>query len=125
MARSDKIRWADLTPQQQAEFGNGCGPDWLPRWLVKLLFGWLFEASCRRHDFAYSRGGDETDRRESDRGFFKAMQRDIQRLHWSLRLPALIEAQGFYLLVRAFGWWQFDYGPYRSLVDLHLAKLNK
>ncbi len=125
MAGGKKLRWEQLTDWQKADFGNGCGPHWLPAWLVKLLFGWFFEASCRRHDFAYSRGGDEADRREADRGFFKAMLRDVKRLHWSLRLPALIEAGVFYLLVWVFGRWQFDYGPYHSLVDMHLVKLNK
>ena len=118
MARSVKIRWADLTPQQQAQFGNGCGPDWLPRLLVKILFGWFFEASCRRHDFAYSRGGDAADRLAADRGFLKAMIRDAKRLHWSLRLPAFVEALAFYGLVRAFGGITFDGGRYKALQEL-------
>lgn len=124
MAKPVKIRWADLTSSQQAEFGNGCGPDWLPRWMARLLFGWFFEASCRRHDFAYTRGGDDKDRLAADRGFFKAMLRDVKRLHWSLQLPAYAEALAFYGIARLLGRWQFHYGPYRSLTDLHLAKLN-
>lgn len=115
MSVQGKITWSDLTPEQKISFGNGCGPDWLPEPVAKLLFGWFFEASCRHHDFNYQRGGDDKDRLSADRGFFKAMLRDVKRLHWSLQLPAAIEALGFYGLVRFFGRFHFEDGQYKSL----------
>lgn len=118
MSGQEKIAWSDLTPEQQAEFGNGCGPDWLPEWLTRLLFGWFFEASCRHHDFNYRRGGTKDDRLDADRGFLKAMIRDVKRLHWSLQLPAAAEAVTFYGLVRLFGRFQFEDGPYKSLEQI-------
>lgn len=115
MAIQAKVSWSELSAEQKINFGNGCGPDWLPEALTKLLFGWFFEASCRHHDFNYQRGGDHKDRLSSDRGFFKAMLRDVKRLHWLLQLPAAVEAVGFYGLVRFFGRFHFEDGPYKSL----------
>ena len=109
------VRWAELNSEQQNQLGNGCGPDWFPDWLVRLLFGWFFEASCRRHDFAYERGGSREDRKKADRGFLKAMMRDAERLPWYKGGFAYIVAGVFYLLVRLFGSWSFYYGPYKRL----------
>lgn len=113
-----KVRWDELTEEQQKAYGNGCGPAWLPKWLKKLLFGWFFEASCKRHDFAYSRGGDEADRHEADYGFMRAMLDDVARLPWYLQLPAYIEAWCFFVIVRVFGSLAFDYGEYKQLRDI-------
>jgi hypothetical protein len=73
-------RWAYLTAEEQLAFGNGCGPAFFPNWLIALLFGWFFEASCRRHDFGYARGGSKHDRQKVDHGFYRAMLRDAERL---------------------------------------------
>lgn len=118
MYYSSKVRWDELTTEQQKAYGNGCGPAWLPKWLKKLLFGWFFEASCKRHDFAYSRGGDEADRHEADQGFLNAMLRDVKKLKWYLQVPAYIEAWCFYGLVRVFGSWSFTYGEYKNLREI-------
>jgi len=115
-------RWADLTATEQVEFGNGCGPSFFPAWLIALLFGWFFETSCRRHDFAYARGGSKADRKKVDQGFYKAMLRDAVRLDDNGELVkaivAILMARLFYVLVRGFGWLLFNYGPYRSLAEL-------
>ncbi len=42
-----KPTFLDLTPEERAEFGNGC----------TLVPDFIFTASCRQHDFNYSRGG--------------------------------------------------------------------
>lgn len=42
-----KVTWSDLSLEERLNFGNGCSrvPDF------------IFTASCRQHDFNYSRGG--------------------------------------------------------------------
>lgn len=50
MKDSIKPRFSDLTPEQQATFGNGCGTR-----LIKVP-DWVFTPSCRVHDFIWSRG---------------------------------------------------------------------
>jgi hypothetical protein len=50
-----KPKFTDLTPEQQASYGNGCGLD--ARLLRVPQF--IFSASCRQHDFNYARGSYE------------------------------------------------------------------
>lgn len=116
--REKPVRWHDLSAAQQDSFGNGCGAKWMPKWMVKSLFNFFFEASCRRHDFAYSRGGSEQDRKKADDGFYAAMLRDCDRLSGLTRMAAEAKARIFYSLVRAFGWMQFTYGRYRPLSEI-------
>lgn len=118
MSGQGKIAWSDLTPEQQAEFGNGCGPSWLPEKVANVLFGWFFEASCRHHDFNYSRGGNEKDRKKADKDFYNAMMRDSSRVKSPLKYLAKAEAVVFYGLVRTFGWAAFDYGRYKSKEEM-------
>lgn len=122
MSQSQPVRWAELTPTQQANFGNGCGPKWVSKSLAKLLFGWFFEASCRRHDFGYARGGTKADKESVDNGFHKAMIRDAERLaeqhKYAKHIAAWLVGELFYLSVKTLGWMQFNYGPYRSLSEL-------
>lgn len=42
--------FTDLTPEQQAIFGNGCGSRFF------RVPSFVFTPSCRHHDFNYSRG---------------------------------------------------------------------
>ncbi len=42
-----KVTWSDLSLEEQLNFGNGC--TWVP--------DFIFTASCRQHDFNYTRGG--------------------------------------------------------------------
>lgn len=93
----------------QTSTPNGCGPSWFPRWLTWLCFGWFFEASCNKHDQGYAKGGDEIRRFECDWKFLQAMRRDIKRLKWYWRPLAHITAITFFVLVRLFGWWFFQY----------------
>ena len=72
----------DLTPAQQAQFGNGVGPYWLPGWARQLITqtaSWFFkDASWRHHDFGYAVGGDRWDRARCDWKFLTAMLRDAR-----------------------------------------------
>ena len=108
------IRWADLTQQERDKFGNGCGPKWIPAPVTKVLFGWMFDASCRRHDFGYSRGGTDEDRKAVDSGFYRAMKKDIKRLPLIAKPVAHVVAGAFYGFVRIGGWLHFDKGEYKS-----------
>lgn len=116
------VRWSELTPKQQADFGNGCGPKWFPGWIIKLLFGWFSNASCRRHDFGYERGGSESDKVVVDNGFRNAMLRDAERLaeqhKYAKHIAAWIVAEAFYLIVKNLGWMRFKYGPYQTLEEV-------
>ena len=123
MVTEIKVEWAELTAQQQSEFGNGCGPRLFPpainRFITRRLWGWLFDASCRRHDFAYARGGSSLDRQSADRGFYRALRADAQRLSARAgRVAAKIFAWLYFVGVRLFGRFSFYYGPYRSKPEL-------
>ena len=88
---------------------NGCGPSWMPQWIKWLLFNWFFETQCDKHDRGYKQGGDEIRRFECDWKFGQAMKRDIKRLRWYLKPIAAFVGLNFYVMVRAFGWLQFNY----------------
>lgn len=88
---------------------NGCGPEWMPRWVTSALFGWFFEASCNRHDEGYEAGGDEIRRFECDWKFYQAMRRDTLKHKGVKRLLRWVQAVIFFKVVRVFGWMRFNY----------------
>ncbi|KPU83692.1 hypothetical protein JI58_07905 [Marinosulfonomonas sp. PRT-SC04] len=120
--------FADLTPAQQAHFGNGLGPSWLPNWLrtsITETASWFFkDASWRHHDFGYSLGYTKAHRRQYDWKFYRAMLRDAvsqPALIWIVAAPvAILIATLFFLAVRAFGGRSgFHFGTgYRSLEQI-------
>lgn len=89
--------------------GNGCGPDWMPRWMKRVLFDWFFLADCSVHDCCYMRGGDRVDRMRCDYDFWLAMREDTLQFKGPKRLVRWIQALIFYGLVRLFGWSCFKY----------------
>ena len=101
----------DLTLEQQARFGNGVGPYWLPDWAragITSTACWFFkDASWRHHDFGYVVGGDRWDRARCDWKFLIAMLRDAitqPRLTWPVAAPvAVLISLFFYVNVRLFG----------------------
>ena len=91
-------------------YGNGCGPDWVPRWIKSALFDWFHEASCDKHDEGYSKGGDEARRKVCDKKFLEAMLRDTLRQPTiPSRKIAFVQAWAYYGLVRVFGKSSFNY----------------
>lgn len=86
-----------------------CGPSWLPTIIRAILFGWFFEASCRRHDQGYARGGSEVDRLYFDTKFLMAMLRDTREGHKAFMLFKLILAFLYFIAVRLGGWISFNY----------------
>ncbi|MBT2131239.1 hypothetical protein [Aliiroseovarius lamellibrachiae] len=112
-------QFEDLTPDQQAQFGNGVGPYWLSdraRAVITGAASWFFdEASWRHHDFGYAVGGDRYDRRRCDDKFLAAMLRDAMRQNGPIfgrELVAVLIAIIFYLAVRIGG--QFGSFQYRD-----------
>jgi hypothetical protein len=118
--RIKRPNFHDLTPLQQAQFGNGVGPYWLPAWarhLITTTVSWFFkDASWRHHDFGYVVGGDRWDRARCDWKFLVAMLRDAwtqEGWSWPLAVPiAVLISLFFYLNVRLFG--QFGSFEYRD-----------
>ena len=88
---------------------NGCGPAWMPERLKKLLFNWFHEASCNRHDWGYTVGGNSKRRKVCDEKFLEAMLRDADRLPRFKRKVAIAQAHIFYRMVRMFGYSRFNY----------------
>ena len=109
------MTWRDLTTEQKQDardkgIVNGCGPStWrgTPPWF-------LFTADCEEHDWNYSIGGWEEDRRWYDAGFYSAMVKDIRRLPWYQKPIAKWIAFKMYLLVKYFGNRHFRYGKPRT-----------
>jgi hypothetical protein len=101
-------KFTDLIPAQQAHFGNGLGPYWLPdraRRFITSQMSWFFaDASWRHHDFGYAVGGDRWDRARCDRKFLAAMWRDALSQERLIAVPlALMLALTFYIAVRIGG----------------------
>jgi hypothetical protein len=65
-----KPSFIDLTPQQQATFGNGCS----------LVPDFHYTASCRHHDFNYIRGGGLADKVKADWDMCRLMWADSRFL---------------------------------------------
>jgi hypothetical protein len=95
--------------EQVSSKGNGCGPDWFPVWIKELLFNWFFEASCNKHDEGYRKGGNEARRAHCDLKFLEAMKKDASNVNVIFKPLAYSTAYTYYLLVRIFGRYQFNY----------------
>ncbi len=105
------IRYRDLTPGQVAALTNGCGP----KGGTLKAPDWLFEASCRHHDFNYALGGDEFDRERADKQFYQAMRRDARRAFLAWRWWYYLMAWLYWRAVRRCG---ADYFAYRGAWEL-------
>ncbi len=121
----------DLTSEQQAQFGNGLGPNWLPKPVRRFITetaSWFFHDACwRHHDFGYAVGGDRWDRARCDWQFLRAMLRDSvsqeQGLDWPGKaLMAILISLVFYLAVRVGG--QFGSFEYRDTYPTLQEVLN-
>lgn len=116
--------FSDLTPEQQATFGNGVGPYWLPAWartFITSSASWFFQdASWRHHDFGYVVGGDRWDRARCDWKFLIAMLRDAvdqqnritKERYLGAIPPAVLLSLLFFIAVRLGG--QFGSFEYRD-----------
>ena len=105
-----KVHWGDLTKTEQKNFGDGCGA--LARGLKVPDF--IFKASCRQHDFYYSRGGWPWHKMQADWWFYVAMLKDAwlcKGLEWFIYSCL---ATVYFLAVLFISWPFFTYGRWRS-----------
>ena len=106
-------KWNALTRCEQKSYGNGIGPSWFPSWLrhfvTEFCSQFFKEASWRRHDHGYQRGGNEIDRINDDGRFFTSMLRDVHRTKWYLKPLVWVLCHFFYLCVRLGGRRSFNY----------------
>lgn len=83
---------------------------WLKDMVAKYLLGWLFEASCNKHDEGYEKGGNWIQKLYCDLRFFAAMVKDagnLQGIH--KQIPALIVALIYFVCVMLGGWLSFKF----------------
>jgi len=99
-----KPTFSDLTPEQQATFGNGC--TWVP--------DFIFTASCRHHDFNYSRGGYLKDKLKADFDFAYRMYMDSSR-SWHYVISVVYFAG---VTLNPISYAMFTWGRYRSLTEI-------
>jgi len=114
-----KPHFTDLTPEQQATFGNGC----------TFVPDLVFEKTCRKHDWFYSIGCGANHWYEN---LWKAPYhkigedlrmgyyciKDAIRLRHVFYTPLLCIAGVIYsagLIFLPISWFFFTYGPWRSL----------
>lgn len=103
-----KVRWSDLTLEEQLNFGNGC--TWVP--------DFIFTASCRHHDLVYSRGGGITDKIKGDYDLCVRMFDDaFAHRHWYLYMwVSVLYFIGLTLL--PFPYLHFKWGRWRTKAEI-------
>lgn len=63
-----------LSPDEKDKLTNGCGPaGWKGNLIPDDLLGVSIKEPCNIHDFRYSNGGNESDRKVADREFLENM----------------------------------------------------
>lgn len=111
-----KVSWHDLTPDEQATFGNGCS--WVP--------DFIFTARCQQHDFNYTRGGYLFSKIDADYQMCVRMFDDAfaHRLWFLYMWVGVIYFIGLTFL--PFSYFFFTWGRYRSKAEiLAYDKLSK
>lgn len=108
-----KPHFTDLTPEQQATFGDGC----------TFVPDFIFTASCRQHDYQYARGKGLYDKLRADWIMCSLMWADSS-LFWHY-LVTIIYWLGLTFL--PFSYFFFEWGTEYNDTDtiLHLDALNK
>lgn len=101
-----KPTFTDLTPEEQQTFGNGC----------TIVPDFIFTASCRHHDFNYTRRGYVMDKLKADWDFCRHMWADSRK--WWHYLFTVLYFLGVLLL--PFSWFHFSYGSYRTREEILL-----
>jgi len=109
---NNKQRWSDLTTDEQACYGNGCGAGPIFSMAPELLFN----ADCRQHDFYYGRGGDIIDKMEADILFYGHMLKSINSAKDRLykKIPLFLMATLYFLAVFTFGAFAWTWKMYKK-----------
>ena len=94
--------WWELSPEDQIEITNGCGPEAIEPVVPDSLWGLSIEAACRIHDYCYREDVD-CDKWEADYMFLHNMIELIEQGSWWLRVPRLHVALGYFKAVRKWG----------------------
>ena len=105
-------KYTKLTSYEKSLVNNGCGPTWMPSWVKKILFAWMFHAQCGHHDWGYLVGGSELRRLECDLKFGKAMLKDVLRA-FAFSTVGLVTAPLFFIIVLLFG-----FGPFQKFREV-------
>ena len=106
-----KVRWSDLTPQEQTNFGDGC----------TFVPDFIFTANCRQHDFNYTRGGSILDKLKADFDMCRFMWSDSQLFtHYAVTLAYYL---GLTLL--PFSYFFFEWGEYKTLEEILANDLDR
>ncbi len=109
------MKYKDLTPQQQANIGNGCGGG------KTALFvpNFTFYADCNQHDFYYWRGGNIFDKSKADWLFYYYMVKDLKMEdNYFLKVFYFLMATIYYIMVSVFGSLFFNWGKQKVMSDL-------
>jgi len=118
-------RFSELTDNEKKRISNGCGTNSMPEWLKTLMFSWMFEAQCDKHDWGYLVGGDEKRRLQCDLKFGAALLRDATRNLINAVIGTLLILP-YFLAVLIFGRFYFRYGePYSKAKALNHIRLEK
>lgn len=99
-----KPTFSDLTPEQQATFGNGC----------TFVPDFIFTANCRHHDFNFGRGGSILDKFQADWDMCRLMWSDSSK--WWHYVITIIYYLGLTLL--PFSYFFFTYGRWRTIEEI-------
>jgi hypothetical protein len=98
-------RYRDLTPEEKAEHTNGCGAK--GGWFNPPDF--IFTEDCNRHDWLYTLGGSEEDRKLADQILLDDMLLAAASTSWWGRWRYRILAHIYYRAIRLFGAKYFNY----------------
>lgn len=103
--------FTNLTTEQQATYGNGCGLRWLP------VPSFSFSASCRHHDFNYERGSGTWYKApyyylKANWDFYRMMLKDATRwYHYPI-------ATLYFVTVMLVSWPFFTVGRWRTIEEI-------
>lgn len=114
-----------FTEYQISQLSNGCGAK---KFTIRPPYHLFFEASCHIHDINYWIGGDKKDRKKADKGFYKYMKSDVSKFYswynpkrWYFKAWCWI----YYLAVRWFGGFCFNFGEKKTQQDVNLITPKK
>ncbi len=117
------LKFSDLTEEEVELITNGCGNK---KGVIRAP-SFIFLASCNHHDFNYKLGYREKDRKRADEQFYAAMKVDFKRYSGYKRVWFKIWALMYFISVRSFGSWFFNYLDHRLTreeLDVMLEKVR-
>lgn len=110
-----KPHFSDLTPEQQASYGDGCS----------YVFDFCFTASCRQHDWNFARGGGIYDWVKANWDLYTHMLDDSSK--WWHYVVATFYFLGLQVFSWPFFYWTaFWKGNYHSIDEiLEIDRLDR